>query len=90
VIKTKRLSLALALLVISTPAACLAQAQTDSAVTQLPKIETTYDRDKNMTTVWMAPVKISGEKDKYYSLHFAPAYSYPGRLLAHQKGSTSS
>ena len=42
------------------------------------KIETVYDRSRDKTTVSLAPVRISGEKDKYHSLHMAPAFSYPG------------
>ena len=41
------------------------------------KINTTYDHSR--TTVKMAPVKISGDKDKYHSLHMSPSFSYPGR-----------
>jgi len=44
-----------------------------------PKIETTYDRSKDKTTVRLAPVRISGAKDKYHSLHLSPAFSYSGR-----------
>ena len=56
-------------------------AHADSGFTQLPppKIETTYDRSKDKTTVRLAPVQISGAKDKYHSLHMAPSFSYPGR-----------
>jgi len=43
------------------------------------KIETTYDSGKDRTTVRLAPVQISGEKDKYHSLHMAPSFSFPGR-----------
>ncbi len=43
-------------------------------------IKTTFDEAKNRSTVRLAPVQISGEKDKYYSLHIAAAYSYPGRV----------
>jgi hypothetical protein len=43
------------------------------------KLETTYDAGKDRTTVQLAPVKISGEIDKYHSLHMAPSFSYPGR-----------
>src|SRR2546425_7440598 len=42
------------------------------------KIETTYDSIKDRTTVRLAPVQISGEKDKYHSLHMAPSFSFPG------------
>jgi len=43
------------------------------------KIATTYDRAKDKTTVKMAPVKISGDKDKYHSLHTSPSFSYQGQ-----------
>jgi hypothetical protein len=58
----------LVLFLLSTP--ILAQ---DSA-----SISTGYDRRKNITTVKLVPVKISGHKDKYHSLHISPAFSYPG------------
>ncbi|HKO59689.1 MAG TPA: hypothetical protein VJV03_00885 [Pyrinomonadaceae bacterium] len=41
-------------------------------------IITAHDQGKNMTTVKVVPVKISGDKDKYHSLHISPAFSYPG------------
>lgn len=43
------------------------------------KLETTYDADKDRTTVRLVPVQISGEIDKYHSLHMLPSFSYPGR-----------
>jgi hypothetical protein len=43
-----------------------------------PKIAVLYDRSKDKTTVSLAPVQISADKDKYHSLHMAPAFSYPG------------
>jgi hypothetical protein len=43
-------------------------------------IETSYDRTKDMTTVRLVPVQISGRKDKYHSLHMSPSFSYPGRV----------
>lgn len=46
-----------------------------------PKIETTYDRDKDRTTVRLAPMQISGELDKYHSLHMSPSFSFPGQRL---------
>ena len=48
---------------------------------QAAKIETTYDSNKDRTTVGLAPVQISGEKDKYHSLHMAPSFSFPGHQL---------
>lgn len=43
------------------------------------KIETTYDSAKDKTTVSLLPIKISGAKAQYYSVHIAPSFSYPGR-----------
>ena len=45
---------------------------------QAAKIETSYDSSKDRTTVRLAPVLISGEKDKYHSLHMSPSFSFPG------------
>jgi len=45
------------------------------------KIETTYDSSKDRTTIRLAPVQISGEKDKYHSLHMSPSFSFPGHQL---------
>lgn len=47
-----------------------------------PKIETSYDSNKDRTTVRLAPVLISGEQDKYHSLHMSPSFSFPGQRLA--------
>ena len=47
--------------------------------TEKPRIETTYDSVIDQTTVRLLPVKISGERDKYYSLHMSPSYTYPGK-----------
>ncbi|MGH9881565.1 MAG: hypothetical protein ACRD6N_09045, partial [Pyrinomonadaceae bacterium] len=44
---------------------------------QSPQIETTYKA--GVTTVRMEPVKISGERDEYYSLHVAPSFKYDGK-----------
>jgi hypothetical protein len=46
--------------------------------TQRDLIETTYDSSKERTTVKLALIQISGEKDKYHSLHMAPSFSFPG------------
>jgi hypothetical protein len=45
---------------------------------ETPRFETTYDNSKNQTIVRLLPLKISGEKDKYHSLHMSPSFSYPG------------
>ena len=55
---------------------------TEAATQRMPtavRIETNYDREKDKTTVRLLPVQISGEKDKYHSIHIAPSFSYPGR-----------
>jgi hypothetical protein len=50
-----------------------------SATPQPAKIETSYDSTREQTTVKLAPVLISGEQDKYHSLHMSPSFSFPGR-----------
>lgn len=55
---------------------------TEAATQEIPtavKIESNYDREKDKTTVSLLPVQISGEKDKYHSIHIAPSFSHPGR-----------
>lgn len=54
-------------------------ASLQSAVPPLAVIETSYDSAGDKTTVRLTPVKISGEKGKYHSIHIAPSFSYPGR-----------
>jgi len=53
-----------------------------SPETEGAKIEASYDRSTDRTTVRLAPVQISAEKDKYHSLHMAPSFSFPGRQPA--------
>lgn len=56
--------------------------QTVGAVPQeAAKIESSYDLENDKTTIRLAPVKISGEQDKYHSLHMSPSFSYPGIRL---------
>jgi hypothetical protein len=45
------------------------------------KVEGTYDAEKDETTVKLAPVKISGSRGKYVSLHLSPSFKFPGRSL---------
>jgi hypothetical protein len=45
------------------------------------KTETTYDAEKDKTTVRLVPVQISGENGRYHSLHMSPSFSFPGRQL---------
>lgn len=69
----KNLKLTLLILVASIVTA-LAQQKPDEKA----KFETSYDAGKNQTTVRLLPVKLSGEKDKYHSLHMSPSFSYAG------------
>jgi hypothetical protein len=46
------------------------------------RVETSYDAEKNKTTIKLAPIAISaGGQDKYVSLHMSPAFSFPGRQV---------
>jgi hypothetical protein len=47
--------------------------------TQAATIAISYDSSKNRTTVKLAPVQVSGEQDKYHSLHMSPSFSFPGQ-----------
>jgi hypothetical protein len=55
-----------------------------SAIAQetVSNVETSYDAAKGKTTVKLAPVQISGEREKYISLHMSPAFSFPGHQFA--------
>jgi hypothetical protein len=44
-----------------------------------PQIATTYNRDKNLTTVKLPMSRISDDRDRYRSLDFSVFYTYPGR-----------
>ncbi len=46
------------------------------------QIETNYDAEKDKTTIKLAPLQISGEREKYISLHMSPAFSFPGHQFA--------
>ena len=51
----------------------------DSPSPPTTKIETSYDSTKDRTTVKLSPVLISGDRDKYHSLHMSPSFSFPGK-----------
>lgn len=70
------LLLLLGLMLTST---AVGQVRGPQIVARSVRIKTTYDGQKDKTTVRLAPVRISGEKDKYHSLHFAPSFSYTGQ-----------
>jgi hypothetical protein len=67
------------LVVLLTSATCFAQNPQPEA--PAIKIETVYDTVKDRTTVRLAPVKISGEKDKYHSLRMMPSFSFQGHEM---------
>ncbi|HEX6730749.1 MAG TPA: hypothetical protein VF074_12080 [Pyrinomonadaceae bacterium] len=46
---------------------------------QHSQIETTYNQDKNLTTVKLPMSRISDDRDRYRSLDFSVFYTYPGR-----------
>lgn len=74
----KILILLIVMLAVTVPA--LAQNGSEEAVVKAQKIETSYDSGKDKTTVRMTRMQISGEKDRYHSLHLAPAYSFSGQV----------
>jgi|SRR6185437_5229301 len=45
------------------------------------KTETTYDAEKDKTTVRLVPVQISGENGKYHSLQMSPSFSFSGHQV---------
>ncbi len=57
---------------------------TNSSVVQEPsaKIDTSYDSERDKTTIRLAPIKIAGEVGKYRSVHMSPYFSFPGHTLA--------
>ena len=40
---------------------------------------TKYDKARNVTTVSLLPLQISGKKANYYSLHLTASFDYPGQ-----------
>lgn len=43
------------------------------------RIETSYDEQKDLTTVRLPSTQFSGPKDRYHSLAYSIYYSYPGK-----------
>ena len=66
------------LLITAVVTTIIAFGQNSPADQQAAKVETSYDSSKDRTTVRLAPVQISGEHDKYHSLHMSPSFSFPG------------
>ena len=57
----------------------LCTGQTAAKDHEKTKIQTTYEGARDKTTVRLLPVKISGPKAQYHSIHISPAFSYPGK-----------
>jgi hypothetical protein len=70
----------LLLLGLITSVICLGQGS-PLETTPTAKIETTYDNSKDRTTVRLAPVQLSAERDKYHSLHMMPSFSFQGHEM---------
>lgn len=79
-----RITLLLVVSLITAQLAAPRSIPTSAIVAQeeLAKTETTYNAEKDRTTIRLAPVQISGEQDKYHSLHMSPFFSFPGREVA--------
>jgi len=73
------MKLLLSLMLIQFALLALCTGQTAAKEHEKTQIQTTYDSVKDKTTVRLLPVKISGPKAQYHSLHIAPAFSYPGK-----------
>jgi hypothetical protein len=65
-----------------TSLAVLSQPTQHTETSQSPRIEISYDAAKNRTLVRLMPLQISGEKQKYHSLHISPSFSYEGQTPA--------
>lgn len=76
--KTMRRPCLLLMMALINTAICLSQGSPVETA-QTAKIETTYDGSKDRTTIGLAPIQISDEKDKYHSLHMSPSFSFSGR-----------
>jgi hypothetical protein len=62
----------------SGPGSSLARTIAQERVAQ---VESSYDAEKNKTTVKLVPVQISGDRGKYVSLKMSPAFSFPGHQV---------
>ena len=48
---------------------------------QAAELETKYDSARNLTTVSLPRLQISGAKDEYYSLHMTASFDYSGHTV---------
>jgi len=72
-------------LILSSSQLILVRSANQAAVNLEPqasaKSETTYDPEKDRTTIRLAPLQISGDNGKYHSLDMSPSFSFPGRQV---------
>ena len=72
-------------LILSSSQLILVRSANQAAVNLEPqdsaKSETTYDAEKDRTTIRLVPLQISGDNGKYHSLHMSPSFSFPGRQV---------
>ena len=54
---------------------------TSGIAVQDPGPTRVYDSEKNITTVSITPVQLSGEKEEYLSVHVASSFNYAGRAF---------
>ena len=45
------------------------------------EVVTKYDKAKDLTTVSLLPLQVSGKRDNYYSLHVTASFDYPGQTF---------
>src|SRR5688572_9520715 len=57
----------------------LASAQAAQTPQPQQQIQTSYNQEKNLTTVKLPLARISDGRDRYRSLDFSVFYTYPGR-----------
>jgi hypothetical protein len=73
--------LALILIAQVTAVHSIKQAAVSAAPQDPVKVETSYDAEKDKTTIKLSPVKVSGEQGKYISLHMSPSFSFLERRV---------
>ena len=71
----------LGLSLLSAPLTSIRPVASGLSPQELTNIITTYDTEKDKTTIKLAPVQISGEQGKYVSLKMSPSFSFRGRKV---------
>src|SRR5687768_14170994 len=76
----RRLPIFLVLLTLSAVPLDISGQQARGPALHTAQTITSYDAAKDLTTVRLAPVKISGDRAHYHSLSYSVFYSYPGKF----------